>query len=550
MPVHSRPHLTTHNRSQGHSAVAAAAYRLGLRLLDRRTGTWHDYTARKAGEEIVAAMTVAPDGSPDWVEDPDELWNRVEESERRKDAQVARDYVVPVPLGLDDARATELARRLARYICEQLHTPVSIGIHRDADVDLMGNPKPPHQQGYHAHLLFPTRRILREGDSGTDDAGKQGFGAKLSVLSNRRTSAGIVEAMNREWSVLANELTAEAGLKADYDWRSYERLGIDRVPQPRLTRAQVALEKKGFFTRQGDLLRDIVVMSEVYKQAHDEVLLAQQEQARVDVRRECQPTGSAVPVESAADVAPEGEVVNTSLEVELAAARARGCRADAPLADRFVAHSPTPTDDDGRQTLFALSALVWSIQRALRTLGALMAQLVGHREQISRTSAADLEDAYQLDEARRHRGRADVRIETYAKEHKWTLLAARKIGRGERAMPRRLIELQHERDVQGRAVEDLKRVRKLNAETLAGLRAEEHELVEREERAQAKLASAVWEFRQRDERALPVLLEVLPSEQRQRMAVLVAADRVEPKPVAVPIQRPRLAFDVPRPRPG
>lgn len=114
MPIHSRPHLTTHNRAQNHSAVAGAAYRLGLRLLDRRTGIWHDYTQRAAGEEIVAAMIVAPEGSPSWVDDPDELWNRVEECEKRKDAQVVRDYVVPIPLGLDDARATELARRLAR----------------------------------------------------------------------------------------------------------------------------------------------------------------------------------------------------------------------------------------------------------------------------------------------------------------------------------------------------------------------------------------------------------------------------------------------------
>lgn len=550
MSVHSRPHLTTHNRNQGHSAVAAAAYRLGLRLLDRRTGQWHDYTKRKQGEEIVAALTVAPEGSPAWVEDPDELWNRVEESERRRDAQVARDYVIPIPLGLDDNRAAELARRLARYISDNLGTPVSIGVHRDADVDLMGNPKPAHQQGYHAHLLFPTRRILRDGDGGTDDAAKQGFGAKLSVLSNRRTSAGIVEAMNREWSVLANEILAEAGLKADRDWRSYERLGIDRVPQPRLTQKQVALEKKGFFTRQGDMLRDIVVMSEVYKQAHEEALAAQQAQARVDVRRAAQ-SAEPVIIDAAADLALEAvdEVVDGSLDVELAAARARGRRQGAMLADRFVAHSPTPVDEEGRQTLFALSGLVWSIQRALRTLGAIVAQLVGHREQINRSTAADLEDAYQLDQARRRRGRADVRLETYTKEHKWTMLAARKIGRGERGMPRRLIELQRERDVQGRAVDDLKRARKVNADLLAGLRAEEHELVEREERAQAKLAAAVAEFQHLDERAVPVLMSVLPDGQREQVAALVTVDQVEPKPVVVAIERPRLALDVPRPRP-
>lgn len=550
MPVHSRPHLTTHNRAQGHSAVAAAAYRLGLRLLDRRTGIWHDYTKRQQGEEIVAAMTVAPEGSPSWVEDPDELWNRVEESERRKDAQVARDYVIPVPLGLDDARATELARRLARYICDNLGTPVSIGIHRDADVDLMGNPKPAHQQGYHAHLLFPTRRILLEDDGGADDASKQGFGAKLSVLSNRRTSAGIVEAMNREWSVLSNELLAEAGLEADRDWRSYERLGIERVPQPRLTRAQVALEKKGFFTRQGDMLRDIVVVSEVYKQAHAEVLAAQQAQAQADVVRESVPADSII-VSAAAEALPETyePAEDPSLGVELAAARARGRKADAAWADRFVAHSPTPEDEEGRQRLFELSGLVWSIQKALRTLGALMAHLVGHRERISRANSGDLDDAFQLDQARHRRGKAEARLDQYAKDHKWSVFASQKLGRGERSLPRRMLDLQHERDVQNRAVDDLKRARKANAEALAVLRAEEQELVEREGNALAKLETALADFQHIDAQAVPALLAVLPEEQRERVAALIPADEDEPKPLVVPIERPRLALDVPRLRP-
>lgn len=50
MSQHARPHLQTHSRSTGHSAVAGAAYRLGLRLLDERTGICHDFRKRKLGE--------------------------------------------------------------------------------------------------------------------------------------------------------------------------------------------------------------------------------------------------------------------------------------------------------------------------------------------------------------------------------------------------------------------------------------------------------------------------------------------------------------------
>lgn len=160
MPFHARPHLTTHNRNASHSAVAAAAYRMGLKLFDRRTETWHDYRKRAMGEEVVAAKTIAPEWAPAWVQDPEELWNRVEAAERRKDAQIARDYVVPIPFGLNDEQAEELATRLAQYISDQLTTPVSFGVHRDAAVDAMGQVKPPEKQGFHAHLLFPTRKLL------------------------------------------------------------------------------------------------------------------------------------------------------------------------------------------------------------------------------------------------------------------------------------------------------------------------------------------------------------------------------------------------------
>lgn len=91
MQVHqyARPHIETHNRSKGHSSVAGAAYRLGLRLYDEKAKVWHDYRKRELGEEIVRALTIAPNDAPPWATDPAQLWNRVEASEKRKDAQVA-----------------------------------------------------------------------------------------------------------------------------------------------------------------------------------------------------------------------------------------------------------------------------------------------------------------------------------------------------------------------------------------------------------------------------------------------------------------------------
>lgn len=550
MPIHSRPHLTTHNRKQGHSAVGAAAYRLGLRLRDVRTDTWHDYTKRAAGEEVVVALTIAPEGAPQWAMDPHELWNRVEACERRGDAQIARDYVVPVPLGLDDTRAADLARRMADYICRELCTPVSIGLHRDAETNVFGEIKPPAQQGYHAHLLFPTRRILLDGEQGAsaDAAAEVGFGAKLSALSNRRTSAGIVELMNREWASLANELAADAGLVADYDHRSYERLGIDRTPMPRLSRKAVAMEKKGFFTRQGDAAREIVVMSKVYEQANAEAVAAQRNQAVADIARENKAgpkkTQAEWQKEIAADLAPEAGDT-TGLAEDLAAARERGLKEDAPWADRFITHSPVPKTDADRQRLYTLSGLVWAIQRSLRALGEVTAKLLGHREEIGRMRAVQLGDQFRMDEARRHLRTAQRKIDAWSLAHPWRLRLS--AGR-----PAQLVELDRDVASEERNIQDLKIAAKAASQEIARWRVEEAELVEQHDRAESKFGEAVQAFYAIGTGEVPALLAALPEDARGQVQALLPAPKPELKASAVaeqtPLDPPALTPARPRPR--
>jgi hypothetical protein len=249
------------------------AYRLGLRLYDARTDTWHDYRKRQLGEEIVHALTVAPAGAPAWATDPEQLWARVEAAERRKDAQVARDYRIPIPLGLSDTDASALAESMARFIAEQLHTAVSLGLHRDADRDALGAVKPHHQQGYHAHLYFPTRMLrfdVEEGQ-GTGEDGASGMGEKLTALSNKRTSSAFVEQLNAQWATLANEFAGAIDLGTTYEHMSYARLGLDRFAQPTMGRAATALERKGYRTAKGDRIRQLVLSAQTLTDGREKV---------------------------------------------------------------------------------------------------------------------------------------------------------------------------------------------------------------------------------------------------------------------------------------
>lgn len=241
MTPHARPHIETHSRGRGHSAVAGAAYRLGVALLDARTGTRHAYARRRRRGEVVAAFTIAPDGAPAWATDPAQCWNRAEAAEKRKDAQVARDYRMPVPLGLDDQAAAAMAREMAEHIAARFAVPVSVGVHRDNPRDALGREKPADRRGFHAHLYFPTRRL--DGDD---------FGAKLSELSNKTTSAPLVDALNERWAALANTYTTRAGLMADYDHRAHARAGDGDEPMPTLGVAACAMERRGITTDKGD----------------------------------------------------------------------------------------------------------------------------------------------------------------------------------------------------------------------------------------------------------------------------------------------------------
>lgn len=267
--LHARPHLQTHKRVQGHSSVAGAAYRLGLKLYDRRTKRTYDFRHREAGEEIVFQTTVAPKGAPEWATDPEELWNRVEASEIRTNSQVARDYRIPLPLGLSDKEAQAMAMEMAMYIVAKLVTPVSIGVHRDAAVSALGEDKAPGEIGCHAHIYFPTRPVLLDGEAVQDGkSGGTGMGKKFAFLTRTATSGLFVEDLNQVWAALANRYVAAAGRTADYDHRSYRRMGVPLKPQARLGQAASMLERKGVRTRKGQAAREVAAMSEIYRRVH------------------------------------------------------------------------------------------------------------------------------------------------------------------------------------------------------------------------------------------------------------------------------------------
>src|SRR6266852_2746992 len=98
-------------RSQGRSAVAAAAYRSASEIHDQRQGQSFDYSDKP---NVVHSEIFSPTNAPAWVHDRESLWNSVESGERRKDSQVAREVEFAIPQELSQAEGIALVREFAQ----------------------------------------------------------------------------------------------------------------------------------------------------------------------------------------------------------------------------------------------------------------------------------------------------------------------------------------------------------------------------------------------------------------------------------------------------
>src|SRR5438552_4365786 len=99
------------SRSQGRSAVACAAYRSAEKLHDEKYDKEHDYSHKR---DVANTEILLPDNAPQWMGNREKLWNAVEVNEKRKDAQLAREFNFALPRELTLEQNTILAREFVK----------------------------------------------------------------------------------------------------------------------------------------------------------------------------------------------------------------------------------------------------------------------------------------------------------------------------------------------------------------------------------------------------------------------------------------------------
>lgn len=218
--------VKTVSRSGGRSATAAAAYRNAELIEDQRTGERHDYT-RRSGVESVSWF--APDGCREQTSD--ELWNRAEAAEKRKNSTVAREVLVALPHELNQAQRAELVERMTAQLAGRYGVAGTAAIHApDSEGD---------QRNWHAHILMTTRRI----DPATGE-----LGAKTRELDDLKTGPAEVVWIRQMVEREGNAALERAGHAARLDCRSLADQGIDRAPTthegPRVTAIRRECERE------------------------------------------------------------------------------------------------------------------------------------------------------------------------------------------------------------------------------------------------------------------------------------------------------------------
>lgn len=240
--THFTPQLIS--RGNGRSAVLSAAYRHCAKMSHEAEARTVDYSNKKnlAHEELLL-----PPDAPKWARDmiadrsvagaAEAFWNTVEAFEKRSDAQLAKEFIIALPVELSRDQNIALVRQ---FVSEQVLARGQVAdwvFHDDP-----GNP--------HIHLMTTLRPLTEDG-----------FGSKKVAVMGPdgqpvRTKTGKIQyklwsgekpeflEQRQRWLDLQNHHLALAGLEIRVDGRSYAERGIDIEPTTHIGVAAKALQRK------------------------------------------------------------------------------------------------------------------------------------------------------------------------------------------------------------------------------------------------------------------------------------------------------------------
>lgn len=278
----------TGKQIQTRSAVRAVAYRMRESLTDEKTGQTWDYSNKFGG---AGSELHVPAGAPGWMQDRSKLWNGLEQAEKRKDAQLAHDFVITLPYSLTVDQRREALRT---FVTEHFLTKgkaVDIGYHdygepvpasspvvdkylkawRGQGIPLIELKDIPHDyhephvavlrkrdggiKEYalyqpHAHVMVPIRGVDANGFCRIKEQPPKGMHPN-KWFSERLTG------LRKAWAATLNRAFEAHGIDERVDHRSLAEQGIDKEPQTKKGPVASKMEREGRASHAGNDLREI-----------------------------------------------------------------------------------------------------------------------------------------------------------------------------------------------------------------------------------------------------------------------------------------------------
>lgn len=224
-------------RSQGGSAVAAAAYRARTELTNERTGETWNYS--RNNRDVLFAGIFLPKGAPEWMSDRAQLWNGIEKAERYKNAQLARDFTIALPHELTLEQQTMALKDFVRDNFTRKGLVADVAIHRPG--------REGDNRNTHAHILVTMRKV-----QGFDFAPtKERFEGKTPDKTQ------LIE-WRDSWEKIANDKLRRFAPEAKpIDRRTLEAQGIAREPTIHLGPKASDMERRGMVSDRGEEMHNI-----------------------------------------------------------------------------------------------------------------------------------------------------------------------------------------------------------------------------------------------------------------------------------------------------
>lgn len=193
------------SKGNGQSATAKSAYNSASKIKDYKENVYKDYSNKQCDYSEI----LLPKNAGQEYKDREYLWNKVNDVEKRKDSQVAREIIIGLPNEFDSESNIELAKEFAESLSNE-GMIVDLNIHKI------------NEENPHAHLLCTLRGIDENNEFEPKRKGNK-------FIRDWNTDEKHNE-WRKRWEIVQNKHLEKNGFSVRVSSDSYKNQNIDLEP--------------------------------------------------------------------------------------------------------------------------------------------------------------------------------------------------------------------------------------------------------------------------------------------------------------------------------